>query len=222
MTTLADGGALADATFVVNLAIAVGTIGAASVALWLGVRAANAERRRELDAQVRGRRQTFAVFLPRVDGTVPTSGVEVVNGSDEAISGIAVLATILPSAAQPDAQWRMFGDAEEYPNVRYLLAGERRVVLGRFQSVTKAPDDPEFSIWPKRPNDISVQISWLDTRGAGWTRVDLNEPFASSPAMPGRPLRGFVPRPRRRWYWPVKTEAMRSWEDMFGEDVTEG
>jgi hypothetical protein len=39
MTMLADGGALADATLVGNILIPVGTIGAASVALWLGIQA---------------------------------------------------------------------------------------------------------------------------------------------------------------------------------------
>jgi len=60
----AAGGALDDAAFVVNVFIALGTVGAASVALWLGLRARGDAVRNTEDARRISRRQVIAVYRP--------------------------------------------------------------------------------------------------------------------------------------------------------------
>jgi len=60
----AAGGALDDAAFVVNVVIALGTVGAASVALWLGLRARGDAARNTEDARRISRRQVIAVYRP--------------------------------------------------------------------------------------------------------------------------------------------------------------
>lgn len=69
--------AFEDWTFVADLGVAVGTLGAVVVALWLARKAARDAR----DAEAASRRQIFAVWQ-RGDGT-GSSYIEAVNGSTE-------------------------------------------------------------------------------------------------------------------------------------------
>jgi hypothetical protein len=93
----AAGGALDDAAFVVNIFIALGTVGAASVALWLGVRARGDAAKREEAAQRVSRRQVIAVYRPyQTPPATAPSRVEVVNGSSEVINTVRVQISYQP------------------------------------------------------------------------------------------------------------------------------
>lgn len=83
---MADGSAVAG--LVVNVFIALGTVGAAGVALWLGLQARKASTVQEREYRQNLNRQVLCIYSParrHID-----SWVEVVNASPEPITSVQV------------------------------------------------------------------------------------------------------------------------------------
>jgi len=203
----AAGGALDDAAFVVNVFIALGTVGAASVALWLGLRARGDAARHAEDARRTSRRQVIAVYRPRaaLPGGQPAR-VEIVNGSSEVINTVRIQIGYHPWASgnQPTA-WVSAGEGV----VPYLLSGAMRAEEGDFRP-TGPPDwqpDMTSTVRPDFPDStLRIQLTWIDSRGMYWARNNSEEPYETDGAKPGRdvaqyrdPPVGRLTRLRRRF-----------------------
>lgn len=215
MAGLAEGGALADAGLVVNILIAVGTIGAASVALWLGVQARRASAAHTREARQKLNRQVICIYTPPQPGI--GSSVEVVNASPEVVTRVVIQVRARAAAGQDPArppawQWRDQALTSDFSTVSYLLPGTREVREGAFWPQSSTGDDPADGRTPVPvdPSRVELELIWQDSYGDVWNkRTSSHEAFPTSWAAPWRDLRG--PMPRWAWpeHWPPTEPARR-------------
>lgn len=199
----ASGGALDDANFAIQVVVAIGTLGAATAAVWLGLRAEGEKKRQRRDAAHWNARQVISVIRPWVrSGDGPPSGggpaLEIVNGSTEAITNVRAEIAAEPRGADPAAElrdnigWEWSRDVT--PRADYLLPSQSEYLRGhgmrngvRVHRLKWIEDEVTFH----------TLIAWLDGHGTHWTRYYNGEPFISSAAAPHRDLQTFLARPKR-------------------------
>ncbi len=184
----AAGGALDDAALVVNVFIALGTVGAASVALWLDLRARGDAARNTEDARRISRRQVIAVYRPRPAPPVDSPArVEVVNGSSEVINTVRVQVFFQPWASganNTSATW--VGSGEGF--APYLLSGSMHAEQGDFRPLDlHSRVDMTSTVLTEFPHStVRIQLTWIDSRGLYWARNNSEEPYETDGAKPGR------------------------------------
>jgi hypothetical protein len=192
----AIGGVLDDWNFIVNIAVAVGTIAAAAAAVWLGLRASGEKQRDRRDAARWNARQIISALQAWVDWgdsgpfmAAKGPALEIVNGSTEAVTDVRAELTMEPlgdppaHAAAEGITWQWRGHAG--PRLDYLLPGQSDYLPGT--PVNAKGETPRLLL--VRPFvTVRVMISWQDGHGTYWARYDNGEPFLTSGAYPGRQL----------------------------------
>jgi hypothetical protein len=177
----AAGGALDDAGFVVNILVAIGTLLAAGIALWLGLYAQAEGTRREKTSEQHQRRQIIAVLnrTPNRQQGQPWATLDMVNGSDHVISEVRYQLRYPP---HDYGTWMVTG-GQTLPT--FMLPQTSHRVTGSFHEM--GPNGLRTDTFVN-PENVTVQsiFWWRDARGDFWARVDGGEPFRTSGAVPGR------------------------------------
>ena len=204
---VAVGGTLDDWNFGINILVAVGTIGAVIVALWLGVHAEGEKKRERLEVARWNARQVISVIRawidwePRAGLAQHGPGLEIVNGSNEVITEVRADVRIRPLASGTTGfTWEWTGRAGD--RLAYLMPGQHDDLQGE-------PHD-EHGRRVERLDAVRsamvVIISWQDGHGTHWTRYDNGEPSVSSPTSPPLPLEPFLDHSSR---WQRAWQAAR-------------
>ena len=198
--------------------IAIGTIGAASVALSLGRRAQRASAAQAREARLKLTRQVLAVPRPPTSTlrhaaeVMPdpygNTDVEVVNASPEVITSVMIVVHALNSALLERIDWEWEDQSLGFPLIRYLLPGQREVLSGGFVNAPPpggdySPDKPKVTV-EVDPSNMELELMWQDSYGEVWNRRGSNEVFPTSWARPRRDLRDVVPAYLRPGHWPPK------------------
>lgn len=211
MQLLADGGALADAGLVVDILIAVGTIGAALVALRLGVQAQRATGAQECAARMKLNRQVLCLYVRDNAGQRP--GIQVVNASPEPVTHLLVQVTALAPSDEMEGNvwWEWDNKAlNGYPTMSYLLSGAVRELSGAFRPRLDPDADPvsRRGSGAVDVDGVSVSLTWQDAYGDVWQKRARNdEAFPTDLAKPGRDLRDLVPKYMWPDYWQARDEV---------------
>lgn len=177
MQTPAGEGALETAALVVNIFIAIGTIGAAAVAGALGLRARSDSAARQREAQERAARQMITVFAwwMEIEGTPGGPGVQVVNASAEAVTQLDVTIRLPNLDDTRGTTWRWkprTGGA-----LPFLLAGQSQRLGGAlWKPDATAPHGGSVFVLTKPEWHPQVTLRWIDTEGTIWERVDHHAP----------------------------------------------
>jgi hypothetical protein len=183
---VASGGALDDATFVVNVFIAIGTIGATSVALWLAWSARLASVREGWRRREQSARQVVGVL--RVPDDRTQFDLDIVNGGSDVIVKVSAMVDYLDHSAlgsPHNYSWRR--DSESA--IPFILGSDSATSTGQLSSYV-AGETPLVI-----PEDFIFQADlllwWQDSGGAYWARRGLNDPYITEGAMPGRVIKDF-------------------------------
>jgi hypothetical protein len=198
---VAIGGTLDDWNFAIEVLVAVGTIGAVVVALWLGVHAEGEKKRERNEAARWNARQVISVVRAWVEweprgGGIPGHGpgLEIVNGSNEVITEVRADVQIRPLPnGMTGFTWHWIGSTGN--RLAYLMPGQHDHLEG------EPHDEHERRVerFETIRSSMVVAISWQDGHGTHWTRHDNGEPIISSPAYPPGPPAPFLDE-SGRWH----------------------
>jgi hypothetical protein len=212
--TLADGGAIGDWTLAADWFVAVGTIGAVSLALVLAGSDRRATVRSQRDTRQRQTRQVVGVFIPG-NPVEPRERVEAFNGSGEVISRVLFQVRLQRNETSADVQQGSFvwewddPDSNGLPTIPYLAAGERVALTGSFwPSDGSGHADHTRQSAPTDQGKVTVSIAWQDSHGDVWFRLRDEPAFPTTWTYPGRDIRGPVPREHWPDYWPGSEQPM--------------
>jgi hypothetical protein len=192
---LAAGGTLDDWQFVVNLLVAVGTVGAVIVSLMLARRASRLRHAEHERDQLVSARQVVAVLRrsSRSDAEAPTSSrVRVVNSGPTTILDVQVKVALHTDHGAPDdapsTAWRWVWERRDW--LDFLEPGGREDLRGGL--VPKSSDEsdnhdnpvaherPDSSVIPAWAKDqILLTVTWQDGHGMRWSRTNNQEPTPS-------------------------------------------
>lgn len=202
------------ASLVVNIFIALGTIGAASVALWLGIQAQRASIGQAREARQKLTRQVIAIYHPPYGESSPS--VEVINASQEVITRVMVhvSVSIYPEPEDPSDQlawdWEDKIPTSDFSNIGYLLPAANAILHGRFRrgqpdvSAEPGTPDPRPFVDDVTPYDVDLELIWEDSYGDVWNKGRGEAAFPTSWAAPWRDLRNRVPSWLQPAHWPPK------------------
>ncbi len=176
---VALGGTLDQVSLAVQILVAIGTIGAVGVAMWLSHQETMRRDNEDREARTHAARQVSATHhrLILINATYPSAAIEIANDSDEAIFNIRVEVKVLN---RPNLKWvwtdlkfdgilgRLGGKST------YLLAGgvvAAESVLGAGDVARGGTIPDEVDIW----DDLFVFTAWHDSRSGVWQRNGRNQ-----------------------------------------------
>lgn len=178
------------ATLLTNVCIAIGTIGAAGTALWLGLSARSAENRAASEARSAEVGQVIAVFTQ--SGTADGSWVEIVNACSSIITNVRLIVT--HDGPRGALQWR-WSDENEAGFRAYVQSGEVQRLAGAFWGeLTGGIPVPSSLLDDAGLSAVELQMTWQDIHGRWWSRHGMQEPFATTGAKPWQSLEVVIPR----------------------------
>lgn len=188
-------GALDVASFVVNIFVALGTLLAALIALWLGLAAMSQSEARENRLERADRRQVTLTVTRAMDQRPEwdKTRVEVINGSSSLISNVAIE---LHFAF--DGPWRFQWGPGEPPT--HVAARSSESAAGSFYC--QYPEGDPKHLGPERkivPDSEVVHwlMVWQDAHGRWWGRRDGGEPLPTDGPLRPNAFLGYAAPPRR-------------------------
>jgi hypothetical protein len=185
--TVADGRDVA--SVVVNIFIAIATLLAAGVALYLGLAARHAEQERD-ERQASSERRQIAVVVTPTENRQPGeewATIDVINGRPDVITNIVI------ALLANNLGWHW---TQQPPS--YLVRQDRFRTTGSFHKLDDKMQLDRSTFVSVNSWEVHTLFAWKDAHGQLWARRDGSSPYMTDGVKPGRDTEAYLYRPTRR------------------------